>query len=229
MGADDCWGAQGNYANIIKGFFNTGTTVQNSISLSGGSDRVTTYFSYGNAYSSGIMPTNRYAKNNVSFRQTSAFLENRLSLSSSVMLTTESLHNTILNGYYWNPLLGLYNFPRGLDFAYYKTNYQQLNTTRNITSQNWPIAGNAEGEMNPYWILNNDPDDTNTKRLIGNVSLKYKLMKGLTISARGNCDYTNQLYEMKDESHLQSCTGERKTAIIFTLISTVGRHTEMFC
>ncbi|MTK54626.1 SusC/RagA family TonB-linked outer membrane protein [Paludibacter sp.] len=197
LGADDSWGAKGNYKNIIKDFFNTGTTIQNSIALSGGNDRMTTYFSYGNAFSSGVMPTNSYAKNNVSFRQTSAFLENRLSVSSNVMLTTESLHNTILNGYYWNPLLGLYNFPRGLDFTYYKNNYQKLNTTRNIMAQNWPITGNAEGEMNPYWILNNDPDDTKTKRIIGNVTLKYNLMKGVTISARGNYDYTNQLYEMK--------------------------------
>ncbi|MDP4201227.1 MAG: SusC/RagA family TonB-linked outer membrane protein [Bacteroidota bacterium] len=197
LGADDSWGAKGNYKNIIKEFFNTGATVQNNISLSGGNDRITSYFSYGNAYSSGIMPTNSYTKNNVSFRQTSAFLENRLSVSSNVMLTTESLHNTILNGYYWNPLLGLYNFPRGLDFTYYKNNYQLLNPIRNIMAQNWPITGNAEGEMNPYWILNNDPDDTKTKRIIGNFTLKYNLMKGLSLSARGNYDYTNQLYEMK--------------------------------
>lgn len=196
-GAEDSWGSKGIYKNDVKDFFNTGTTIQNSIALSGGNDRVTTYFSYGNAFSSGVMPTNRYAKHNVSFRQTSNFLDNKLTLTSNVMLTSETLHNTILTGYYWNPLLGLYNFPRGLDFSYYKQNYQVLNTNRNIMAQNWPVAGNAEGEMNPYWILNNDPDDTKTKRLVGNVTLKYKLMKGLILSARGNYDYTNQLYEMK--------------------------------
>lgn len=195
-GSEDSWGIKGNYSNNVKGFFNTGVTTQNTISMSSGSDNTTTWFSYGNAYSSGIMPTNQYNKNNASFRQSSKFLNNKLTASANIMLTDETIHNTVLSGYYWNPLLGLYNFPRGLDFSYYKNNYQLLDNNRNIMVQNWPILGNAEGEMNPYWILYNNPDDTQTKRIIGNVSLKYDIIQGLSLSARGTYDYTNQIYNM---------------------------------
>ncbi len=196
-GAEDSWGVAGSYSDVQKDFFKKGATFQNTISMSGGNERMRTYFAYANANASGVVPTNHYRKDNLSFRQTSSFLDNRLSFSSNLMLTLEKLHNTFLNGYYWNPLLGLYNFPRGLDFSYYKKSYEVLDPDRNIMSQNWPVQGNAEAQMNPYWILNNDPDDTKTQRIMVNVALDYKLGHGLTLSARGNYDYTTQLYEMK--------------------------------
>lgn len=196
LGSETSWGIKGNYTDNVKSFFSTGYTQQNSISMSGGGDKTTAYFSYGNVSSTGIMPTNKYNKNNISFRQSTKFLDDRLIMSSNVMLTMESIHNAMLSGYYWNPLLGLYNFPRGLDFNFYKTNYQFLDKNRNIMTQNWPILTNSEGQMNPYWILNNDANDTKTKRLIANVMLNYKISKGFFLSVRGTYDYTNQLYNL---------------------------------
>ena len=195
-GSETSWGTKGNYNDNVKGFFKTGHTLQNSITMSGGSDKTTAYFSYGNVSSTSVMPTNKYSKNNISFRQSTKFLDDKLTVSSNIMLTMESIHNTILSGYYWNPLLGLYNFPRGLDFDYYKNNYQVMDQNRNIMAQNWPILTNSEGQMNPYWILNNDENDTKTKRIIANVLLNYKINKGFLLSARGTYDYTNQLYTL---------------------------------
>jgi TonB-linked SusC/RagA family outer membrane protein len=200
LGSETSWGIKGNYTDNVKFFFSTGYTQLNSISMSGGGDKTTAYFSYGNVSSTGIMPTNKYNKNNISFRQSTKFLDDRLIMSSSVMLTMESIHNAMLSGYYWNPLLGLYNFPRGLDFDFYKTNYQFLDKNRNIMAQNWPILTNSEGQMNPYWILNNDANDTKTKRLIASVMLNYKISKGFFLSVRGTYDYTNQLYNLSAEA-----------------------------
>jgi TonB-linked SusC/RagA family outer membrane protein len=195
--AEDSWGKRGSYPNNVKDFFNTGITLQNSLMLSTGGERSSSYFSYGNTYSTGVMPTNKYVKNNISFRQSSDFFNRKVNVTSSVMFTEEQLHNTILTGYYWNPLLGLYNFPRGLNFNYYKKNYQYLDANRNIMVQNWPVSGNAEGQMNPYWILYNDPDDTHTKRMIADVGVKFNPVKGVEFSARGTYDFTNQLYTMR--------------------------------
>ena len=196
VGSETSWGLKGNYTDNVKGFFNTGHTLQNSITVSGGSDKTTAYFSYGNVSSTSILPTNKYSKNNISFRQSTKFLDDKLTVSSNIMLTMESIHNAMLSGYYWNPLLGLYNFPRGLDFEYYKNSYQILDKNRNIMAQNWPILTNSEGQMNPYWILNNDEHDTKTKRLIANVLLSYKISKGFLLSGRATYDYTNQFYNL---------------------------------
>ena len=196
VGSETSWGLKGNYTDNVKGFFDTGHTLQNSITVSGGSDKTTAYFSYGNVSSTSILPTNKYSKNNISFRQSTKFLDDKLTVSSNIMLTMESIHNAMLSGYYWNPLLGLYNFPRGLDFEYYKNSYQILDKNRNIMAQNWPILTNSEGQMNPYWILNNDEHDTKTKRLIANVLLSYKISKGFLLSGRATYDYTNQFYNL---------------------------------
>jgi len=212
-GSETSWGTKGTYKDNVKEFFKTGHTLQNSITMSGGSDKTTAYFSYGNVSSTSVMPTNKYSKNNISFRQSTKFLDDKLTVSSNIMLTLESIHNTILSGYYWNPLLGLYNFPRGLDFDYYKNNYQVLDQNRNIMAQNWPILTNSEGQMNPYWILNNDENDTKTKRMIANVLLNYKINKGFLLSARGTYDYTNQLYTL-----------EAKATSSSVLVSDNGRY-----
>lgn len=196
-GSEDSWGEKGDYGDFVKNFFRTGVTYQNSISLSSGNDKATTYFSYANVNSVGIMPTNKYVKHNIGLRQTLSFFDKKLVVSSNIMLAVERLHNTFLNGYYWNPLLGLYNFPRGLDFSYYKKNYQLYDSDQGIMVQNWSFKYNEDGEMNPYWILYNDPNQTRTQRFIGDLGMIYDFKNGLKLSARGNLDYTNQLYELK--------------------------------
>ncbi|MEO2071082.1 MAG: SusC/RagA family TonB-linked outer membrane protein [Zunongwangia sp.] len=196
-GADSSWGEPGNYKNYVDDFFDTGITLQNAISLSGGNDKTTTYFSYANTHSNGTMPTNEFNKNNLTFKQTSKFFDDKVKVSSNVLLTDQRVDNKMLNGYYFNPLLGLYTFPRGLDFDEYATNYQVLDPQRNIMTQNWPILGNSEANMNPYWILNNTPNTERTKRFIGNASIEYKISDALTLTGRGSYDFTRQIYEQK--------------------------------
>ena len=43
-----------------KGFFNTGSNIQNNISLTAGTDKNQTYLSVGTTNASGILPNNRY-------------------------------------------------------------------------------------------------------------------------------------------------------------------------
>jgi TonB-linked SusC/RagA family outer membrane protein len=225
-GSESSWGANGNYANNVSNFFNTGYTLQNSITMSGGNDKTSTYFSYANADSHGILPTNTYKKNNLTFRQSTKFLNDKLNVSSNIMVTDEVQHNTPLNGYYWNSLLGLYTFPRGLDFNYYKTNYQYLDANRNLMAQNWPVS-NSEGEMNPYWILNNDPNNTHTKRIIGNVAAEYQIAKGWTVTARGTYDYTNQLYELKAAANSSSVLVSENGRYIYSNLNSWQKYADL--
>ncbi len=196
-GADSSWGAPGSYRNHVDDFFDTGITLQNAISLSGGNNKTTTYFSYANTYATGNMPTNEFNKNNLTFKQTSKFFDEKVKVSSNVLLTDQKVDNKMLNGYYFNPLLGLYTFPRGLDFNEYANNYQVLDPQRNIMTQNWPILGNSEANMNPYWILNNAANTERTKRFIGNASIEYNISDALTLTGRASYDFTRQIYEQK--------------------------------
>jgi len=45
--------------NDLDDFYRTGVTTNNSIALSGGTDKMSSYFSYGNSHSDGMLPKNK--------------------------------------------------------------------------------------------------------------------------------------------------------------------------
>jgi TonB-linked SusC/RagA family outer membrane protein len=173
----------GNYDDsFIKDFFQTGQNLQNSITVSGGTSRTTVYFSYANVNATGVVPTNYYQKNNLSFRQSTNLFNDNLTVSSNLMLTAEKAHNRNPAGYR-NLLPGLYSFPRNLDFNQYK-DYAVHNANRNMPWPNWHTTENE----NPYWYLHKRPLMDDTKRLIGNVAINYALGQKMTFQVRGNYD-----------------------------------------
>jgi len=181
----------GNYqSGYIKDFFQTGVNETNSVSISGGNDKTTVYFSYANTSAKGVMPTNTYQKNNFTFSQSTKLLE-KLTVSSNVMLSDEVSRNRPGAGYYDNPLTGLYLFSRNLDFGMYKTHYSTFNKDRNMDVMNW--YSSEEKQNNPYWIINKDPKLNTTKRIIASVKLSWDIAKHLKFDVRGNIDYANKL------------------------------------
>lgn len=129
-GVSTSWGSD------IKGspdytddFFKTGVTTINSLSLSMGSQAMQTYFSYANTYGKGVVEGNSLVKHNFNFRETANFLNNKLTVDANINAMYQRGNNrTTSGGYYMNPLVGLYHFPRGgveggKDFNYYKDNY----------------------------------------------------------------------------------------------------------
>ena len=175
--------------NYIKDFFQTGSTFTNSVSIHGGTDKTTVYFSYANTSAKGIVPTNTYDKNNFSFNQSTKLLNDKLTVSSNVMISDEKSKNRPGAGYYNNPLTGLYLFARDRNFDTYKQNYQVFDTTRNLYKMNW--YSTEEKQNNPFWEINKDPKLETSKRLIANVKLAYEIAPNLRLEVRGNVDYNN--------------------------------------
>ena len=178
-------------SNYIKDFFQTGVNATNSISISGGNDKTTVYFSYSNTSAKGVMPTNTYQKNNFTFNSSTKLLNDKVTISSNVMLADEVSRNRPGAGYYDNPLTGLYLFARQLDFSSYKTNYSTFNKDRNLDMMNW--YSTEEKQNNPYWIINKDPKLNTTKRIIASVKLSWDIAKHLKFDVRGNVDYSDKL------------------------------------
>jgi TonB-linked SusC/RagA family outer membrane protein len=196
-GSDYSWSkTKGNYQNsYIKEFFRRGITAQNSISVSGGNDKTTTYFSYSNTSATGVMPTNRYGKNNFSFNQSTKLFNDKVTVSSNVMFSNEISRNRPGAGYYNNPLTGLYLFARERDFESYKTNYQVFNKDRNLYKMNW--YSTEEKQNNPYWELNNDPKLNTSYRVIASGKISWDISQHLKFDVRGNIDYNNKLNDYR--------------------------------
>jgi len=193
-GSDYNWSkTKSNYYqnNYVKEFFQTGVNVTNSVSVSGGNDKTTAFFSYANMSVKGVMPTNTYTKHNITLNQSTKLFNDKLTVSSNVIFSYEESKNRPGAGYYNNPLTGLYLFARERDFNAYKTNYQVFNPDRNIYKMNW--YSTEEKQNNPYWEINNNSKLQTSSRVIANVKLSYDIAKHVKFETRANIDYNDML------------------------------------
>lgn len=199
-GSEDSWGAKGATQpgkDYVKDFFQTGVTFINSISLSSGNERSSNYLSYSNTDNKGILPTSTFKQNTLSFRQSSKLLNDKLIFDGTFLGSIQKAHNRLTPGIYYNPLTGLYLFPRGLDFNQYK-NYEYFSQSRYLNAQNWWNInydkdqangggwGGQDYQQNPYWTLYRNPSDNRNQNVYASASLKYLLSSWLTLQARGN-------------------------------------------
>ncbi len=194
-GALYSWGSKKTFDNFVPDFFQTGHTLTNSVSLTGGNEITTAYLSYSNTSATGIIPMNELGKHNLNIRQTSKFFNNKLTVDASAMLTSQTIQNRPQGGMYFSPLTGLYLFPRGENFADYKENFEVLDETRNVMTQQWPV--DKDYEQNPYWVINRNKSEDKNLRAIASLSLKYEVTDWLSIQARGNFDKAFNSWEKK--------------------------------
>jgi TonB-linked SusC/RagA family outer membrane protein len=203
-GAKESWSTTpGNYAsNYVDDYFKTGVNSINTITVSGGTAKSSVYFSYGNVSAKGITPNNTYGRHNISLKQSTKLLNDKLTIRSSVMLSAETSKNRMPSGYYLNPLTGLYMFPRERDFQDFKDNYQTFSENRNMDVQNWFVVDHHQS--NPYWIVNREQRKDMTSRAIASLELDYALTNDLSIAVRGNIDYADKSFDQRHSASSNS-------------------------
>lgn len=168
--------------NYAKEFYRTGFTTNNSISLSGGNDNIQAYFSYGNVYSEGMTPENTYRSHNLNSKVGFNILKS-VHVDFSAKYTNQYVKNQAAAGYLFNPLTGVYLFPRGEDWNYYKDNFEVYDATRGCNIQNWTNTG-LQQYSNPYWTLNRQTPITDRNRYEFGGSIKWDITKDLNIQGR---------------------------------------------
>lgn len=176
-------------------FLNTGKTFINSINISTGTEKNQTYFSFQSTNNDGIEPNNKLDKYNFTVRNTSQFLNNKLTLDVSANYIQQNTFNRPVVGFYYNPLVTAYIFPRGVSMTPYE-NYAIPDPTRgNLPVQNWPQAYYLSdiGTANPYWLVNKDNTIENQSRILGTVSAKYQITDWLSLQGRAKVDRMNDV------------------------------------
>ncbi|WP_161554561.1 SusC/RagA family TonB-linked outer membrane protein [Sinomicrobium soli] len=189
------WGVKGNSPDHMKGFFNTGVTSINSVSMSAGTEKAQTYFSYSYTDVKGIVPTNELQKHTFNFRETAEFFEGKLKADANITLSDQGVANRPVAGFYYNPINGAYLFPRGLNYNSYKENYAVFDESRNLYTQNWPQLENEQ--QNPYWILNRNRSEEDNQRLVAAIKLDYRATDWLTVKSRMSYDRLFNTFERK--------------------------------
>jgi TonB-linked SusC/RagA family outer membrane protein len=185
-GADETWGAKGESNDHVKDFFDTGITQITSLGYAVGSNNSSTSLTYANTSASGVIPGNSLSKNNFGVRQSAKFFDEKLTVNAAANLAIQNVHNRPTNGFYFNPLTGLYLMPRGKDFNYYKNNFEVFSPTRNMMVQNWMT--DRDIEQNPYWGIERNKSTDRNQYLNGSLGLNYKLNDWLSVGSRISYD-----------------------------------------
>lgn len=203
------------HANNIRKFFNIGSTMNNSVSISGGTEKVQSYLSVSNTTASGLMPGNKFQRNGVTLRESFNFFGNRLKIDVSGNYVYQTSDNAISGGTVYNPLYNLYLAPRNIDMDYYKTiedegtwesnkvtiypeykegiaafalQPRQVTNTLKGPQQRWFQGRGVNGANNPYWIINRMPRQTITQRLFATFTASYRINDMFDVIYRANYD-----------------------------------------
>ena len=196
-----------------KDFFKTGSTFNNSVSLSTGTEKNQTYFSASAINSNGIVPNNKYHRYNVTLRNTTKFLDDKLTLDASAGYVREYYNNMISYGTYFNPIVGAYLYPRGENFEQEKY-FERYNPALGYNEQYWSPGDFGMDIQNPYWIAYRNLRPEVKDRYMLYASLRYDITKYLNVSGRLRLDNT---YTEKEDKRYASTIG--------TFAKPKGRYT----
>ena len=177
-------------------YFQTGIIGTESVSFSTGNEKNQTYASAAAVNSKGVVPNNKYERYNFNVRNTTSFLNDKMTLDINASYIMQNDRNMVNQGTYNNPLVGAYLFPRGNDWEDIKM-YERYDVARKIYTQYWPTGDGGMTMQNPYWVNYRNLRENKKSRYMLGASLNYKILDWLTVSGRVRLDHSNNDYTEK--------------------------------
>jgi len=172
----------------IKDFFRTGTTYNNAIGVSGGSEKMQTYLSYSNSYVEGILPRNNLNRQTFNVRLSNQ-VSKKFSTDAKITYILQSIKSKYPNGESLSPVMDLYLIPRNVSLADIK-HFEEINNVGVPVPAPFPSTNLALWE-NPIWIVNRTTNNERRDRIMGFVSARYNILDWLHITGRANLDNIN--------------------------------------
>ncbi len=168
----------------VKDFFETGMSLSNSVSITGGNEQTSYYFSYSNMFWDGIFPTgsDSYKKHNISLRSAHKYSE-RFGISSSLNYV-KKINSSVPTG-------------QGEQSVY----NQVMQTPRDISlleiadiDSIWNNVDNHYSlyTINPYQILKKNGNRNDEDRIYGSLDLDYKISTPFSLKWRLGGDVSNE-------------------------------------
>lgn len=173
--------------NNVADFFRTGSSFVNSIALTGSTEKSSVRFSYTNSDIKSILPNSFIKRNNFNLRA-STNLSDKLSLDTKVTYFLQNAQNRPTQGTE-GIMAYLYRIARNVSDADLQ-NYQDIENPIDPEDPYKVIAPTSSGG-NPYWLLENDHNSDERKRIIGFAKLNYTFNDYLSAFVRAGTDDIN--------------------------------------
>ncbi len=170
----------------LNNFFREAKTINNSISASGGNDKMRTFFSYGNTTAEGILRNNDMTRHNVDLKLDNN-ISKKLSFSTKISYIYQEVNNMPATGEAGYALSSMYRAPTSIPLSEMKKyNYTDVN---GIEMQSYWKPGSSI-LSNPYWDMERDLFFEKKDRVLGLFSAKYEFNDWIDFQVRGSIDKT---------------------------------------
>jgi TonB-linked SusC/RagA family outer membrane protein len=183
------------HSDNIQDYFETGHTINNNISVGGGSENMTYKLSYNNTYIKGVMPNTSLKRNNLGLN-TSLDISKNLTAGANITIANNKAVRPS-QGYQGTGTGQVQWFQRNIDMNRLK-NYRYpdgtiMNWNVNPNTSTGIITNNKPSDWNnPYFEAYANSNDDNRDRLFGDVNLSYQVIPGLKLSGFVRADMYTQ-------------------------------------
>ena len=165
----------------IGNFFQTGSKQNHSLSIEGGNDMTTYRLATAYLTQTGVVPTTKYDRMNITLSGTTKFSEKFISEASMAYTNSNNIKAARGTGGY---LLGLLAWPSSDDASVYLT---PAGTRRRLVSD----ASSDLDVDNPFYDVNKNKNTDKNNRVITNLAFKYNPLSWLNLTARVGLDVSS--------------------------------------
>ena len=170
----------------VRDFYDTGTTLTNSVGFSGGNDNGTFRASYTNLRNRGLLPGHELDQNTFSLAATYDLNDRLTATGRATYLKRESFNRPVLADNPDNTVQSFLLMPRSVrldDLRDFRTPDGQPNVWNN----------NVPGrKQNPFWTVNLNTNDDERDRLLGMLRAEYRITDWLSAQVRGGQDFYSE-------------------------------------
>ncbi len=164
--------------NVYKDFFNTGSTITNTVSLYGSTNNHDYRLSVSDLRNTDIMPNANFARTGINTKTHSRF--GRMDVDIVANYVYEKANNRpFIGGNHDNSFYSLLYLPNTISLPTLKPGYDSSGREFLYT----------QGVSNPYYVVNRENEVDTKNRLTGSVSLKYDVTNWLYVRGRLTRDY----------------------------------------
>ncbi|WP_353183891.1 SusC/RagA family TonB-linked outer membrane protein [Parapedobacter lycopersici] len=179
--------------NRIKDFYRSATSLSNSLGISGGSENMQTYFSYGHNKAQGILRNHELNRHNFDLKIDNQ-ISSKLSFFSKLTYIIENVDNKPFTGERNDATGSIYHAPASIPLSEMQQ-FEYFDELGNRKQSYW-----RPGSIylsNPYWKMNRQLFFEQKRRILGLISAKYQFTDWLDLQLRGSIDRTDENTEEK--------------------------------
>lgn len=170
----------------LKDFFRVASTVNNSISIGGGNEKMRTFFSYGNVTAQGILRNNDMMRHNVDLKVDNNITD-KLSVTAKISYIYQNTDNMPQTGEAGRALSSMFRAPVSIPLDQMKQ-FNYYDESGAEWQSYWNPGSSIQG--NPYWLLERELFHEKKDRVLGLAQANYAFTDWLDLMVRASIDRT---------------------------------------